>query len=166
MKMHENNKASPYVKKKCIEIMPLLVKHIQPYFLDSHLELSIKAIFGFITKKDNKDRGQGFLSLGKMGLLVQKTKFMRYLPEIFNFLEKEIVAVKPKQAKGSTQNVITLEILTCIKMLLRNFGEEFEKRFDLVYFVNDLFYFGFNKQLIETLAELSKICQSKYKMIT
>lgn len=51
-------------------------------------------------------------------------------------------------------------------MLLRNFGEEFEKRFDLVYFVNDLFYFGFNKQLIETLAELSKICQSKYKMIT
>jgi len=51
-------------------------------------------------------------------------------------------------------------------MLLRNFGEEFEKRFDLVYFVNDLFYFGFNKQLIETLSELSKICNGKYKMIT
>ena len=43
-------------------------------------------------------------------------------------------------------------------MLLRGFGEEFDKRYDMVYFVNDLFYFGFNKQLIETLAELSKVC--------
>lgn len=80
-----------------------------------------------------------------MGLLVSKTKFMKYLPEIFSLLEKEIVAVKPKQANTSNKNVITLEILTCIKMLLRNYGEEFEKKFDLVYFVNDLFYFGFNK---------------------
>lgn len=55
--MHETNKASPFVKKKCIEIMPLLVKYIQPYFSEAHLELAIKAIFAFITKKDNKDRG-------------------------------------------------------------------------------------------------------------
>ena len=36
----------------------------------------------------------------------------------------------------------------------------------MVTFTNDLFYFGFNKQLIETLTELSKICKAKYKGIT
>jgi hypothetical protein len=76
--------------------MPLLVKYIQPYFTDGHLELAIRAIFGYITKKDNKDRGQGFISLGKMGMLVQKSKFLKYLNEIFQLIDKEISAVKPK----------------------------------------------------------------------
>lgn len=51
-------------------------------------------------------------------------------------------------------------------MLLRNYGDEFDQKFDLVYFTNDLFYFGFNKQLIDTLSELAKICNGKYKVIT
>jgi len=91
---------------------------------------------------------------------------MLYLSSVMDLIDKEINAVKPNKTSGNSKNPITLEILTCIKMLLRNFGEEFEKKFDLVYFVNDLFYFGFNKQLIETLTELSKICNGKYKMIT
>lgn len=62
--------------------------------------------------------------------------------------------------------MVTLEVLTCVKMMLRNFGEEFEKNFDIVQLTNDLFFFGFNKQLIETLSELSKICKGKYKSIT
>jgi hypothetical protein len=80
-----------------------------------------------------------------MGILVSKYKFSRYLPDIFSLIEKEINSVKPRQQNTSKQNVITLEVLTCIKMLLRNFGEEFEKKFDLVTFTNDVFYFGFNK---------------------
>jgi len=50
--------------------MPLLVKYIQPYFTDSHLDISLKAIFSYITKKENKDRGSGFIALGKMGMQV------------------------------------------------------------------------------------------------
>ncbi len=56
--------------------------------------------------------------------------------------------------------------------MFKNYGEEFRSYFDsfrdydMVTFTNDLFYFGFNKNLIETLTELSKICKSKYKGIT
>lgn len=56
--------------------------------------------------------------------------------------------------------------------MFKNYGDEFRQYFDnlldydMVTFTNDLFYFGFNKNLIETLTELSKICKSKYKGIT
>ena len=101
-----------------------------------------------------------------MGILVSKNKFVKYLGEVFNLIDREITSVKPKPQSTSKQNLITLEVLTCVKMLLRNFGEEFEKRFDLVTFTNDIFFFGFNKQLIETLTEMSRICGGKYKTVT
>lgn len=50
--------------------------------------------------------------------------------------------------------------------MMRRYGEEFEKRFDIVLFINDIFYSGFNKQLIETLNEIQKICAGKFKMCT
>ena len=50
--------------------------------------------------------------------------------------------------------------------MFRNYGEEFNQSFDMVEFTNDLFFFGFNKQLIETLTELAKICKGKFKGIT
>ncbi len=59
-----------------------------------------------------------------------------------------------------------------MKLMFKNYGDEFRAYFDalpdydMVTFTNDLFYFGFNKNLIETLTELSKICKSKYKGIT
>lgn len=59
-----------------------------------------------------------------------------------------------------------------MKLMFKNYGDEFRQYFDslldydMVTFTNDLFYFGFNKNLIETLTELSKICKSKYKGIT
>ena len=65
-----------------------------------------------------------------------------------------------------------LEVLTCVKLMFRSYGDEFKSYFDslpdydMVTFTNDLFYFGFNKNLIETLTELSKICKQKYKGIT
>ncbi len=64
-------------------------------------------------------------------------------------------------------------MLSCVKLMFKNYGEEFRSYFDalapeydMVTFTNDLFYFGFNKNLIDTLTELSKICKSKYKGIT
>ena len=57
MKLNDTSKSSTFVKKKCIEIMPLLVKYIQPHFTDQHLEMALKAMFNYIAKKDNKDRG-------------------------------------------------------------------------------------------------------------
>lgn len=51
------------------------------------------------------------------------------MPEIFVIIEKEIQL--PKQPTSS-KYIITTEVLTCIKMMLKNFGDEFEKRTDLV----------------------------------
>lgn len=71
--MHEITK-SPFVKKKSIEILPQMYKYISNYnhFTDQQLDKAINNIFNFIappTKKDkdtNKDRGQGFIAIGKM----------------------------------------------------------------------------------------------------
>ncbi len=61
---------------------------------------------------------------------------------------------------------MSLEVLSCVKMMLRNYGDVFEAKMDLVMFINDIFYSGFNKQIIDTLSELSKIQNRKYKIAT
>jgi hypothetical protein len=81
MSLHENTK-SPFVKKKSIEILPQMYKYISnhDHFSERHLHRAIMAIFNFLqppvkkgSDKDmGKDRGQGFIALGKMSLLVPK----------------------------------------------------------------------------------------------
>lgn len=126
--------------------MPSLAKYINFHFNNEHLEKVMKAVLQYVNNKDNKDKSQGFLSLGKMSLLVEKRKFLKYINEIFGILKNEIL-----QNKKSSKATVTLEVLTCIKMILRNFGEEFEKMIDIIKFTNDMFYSGFSTQLIDTL---------------
>jgi len=76
-----------------------------------------------------------------------------------------VAKTKQQNAKIATYTP-AIEVLTCVKLMLKNYGDEYNDAFDLVAFTNDLFYFGFNKQLIETLVELSKICKGFYKGIT
>jgi hypothetical protein len=52
MKLNSETK-NAYVKKKCIELIPILAKHIPDHFSDHHLEFGIKSIFSFINKKEN-----------------------------------------------------------------------------------------------------------------
>jgi len=102
------------------------------------------------------------VALGKMALVVPKKDFEPFLADVFTVIEKEVTppkGVAPRQ-------LMTLEVLTCIKMMLRVYGEAFDQRLDIVNFINDIFYAGFNKQLIETLAELAKICGGKFKQMT
>ena len=159
-----------------------MYKYISNYalFSDSQLSRALDAIFNYLaqpTKKEkevNKDRGQGFIALGKMSLIVPKHKFMKQINKIFDAIRIEIEAAKPKITTKDKVPVFTpaLEVLSCVKLMFKNYGEEFRSYFDsfhdydMVTFTNDLFYFGFNKNLIETLTELSKICKSKYKGIT
>jgi len=159
-----------------------MYKYISNYglFSDSQLTKALNAIFNFLAssgkkeKEVNKDRGQGFIALGKMSLIVPKHKFMKYITKIFEAIKAELDAAKPKVAMKDKFQVFTpaLEVLTCVKLMFKYYGDEFRAYFDalqdydMVTFTNDLFYFGFNKNLIETLTELSKICKSKYKGIT
>ena len=72
------------------------------HFSDEHLRKSLTAIFNYLIppqkkEKDlNKDRGQGFIALGKMSLLVPKNKFLPYLNDIFEAIKREIESAKPK----------------------------------------------------------------------
>lgn len=88
-------------------------------------------------------------------MLVPMQKYFKYLQEVFTLIEKEIV---PPKHSSPAKPAMNLEVLTCIKMLLKNFGEEFDQKIDLIQFTNDIFYIGFSKQLIDTLSEISKIC--------
>jgi hypothetical protein len=51
----------------------------------------MNSIFAFLApplkKEANKDRGQGFVALGKMSLLVPKHKFDTYLKSVFQAIE-------------------------------------------------------------------------------
>jgi len=88
MYMHEQTRDA-LVRKKSIDIIPQMYKYISPYghFTDAHLKRTLTSIFAFMTqpikKEINKDRGQGFVALGKMSLIVPKHKFEPYLKQIF-----------------------------------------------------------------------------------
>lgn len=63
------------------------------------------------------------------------------MPDIFSSVEKEVILSKQHNSKVQAP----IEVLTCFKMLLRNFGDDYEKKIDIVQFTNDIFYSGFNK---------------------
>lgn len=50
-----------------------------------------------------------------------------------------------------------------MKYLLRNFGPQLKSRVDMYALINDIFYTGYNRQVIECLGEISKICRGEFK---
>lgn len=101
--MHETTK-SAFVKRKTIEILPQMYKYISNvgHFSDQHLTKAMTSILKFLELplKKEKDpgmkdhRGQGFIALGKMSLLVPKDKFVNYLALIFDTIRREIELAK------------------------------------------------------------------------
>lgn len=65
-----------------------------------------------------------------MSMLVPKHKFVRYLKTIFEQVDKEIT--QHKQTTPAKPTSVNHELLQCIKMMMRAFGEEFDSRVDLV----------------------------------
>lgn len=56
-----------------------------------------------------------------------------------------------------------LDSLTCMKYLLRNFGSQLRNKIDMYALINEIFYTGYNRQVIEVLGEISKICRGEFK---
>ena len=50
-----------------------------------------------------------------------------------------------------------------MKYLLRNFGSQLRNKIDMYALINDIFYTGYNRQVIEVLGEISKICRGEFK---
>ena len=149
-------------KMVVIDTLPSLAKHIPGIFNDQYLERTISHLLGFISKRidlnaladgKNKDRGNAFIALGKLSTQVPKPKFQPFAEEILKTLGREL------QAKNKTD---FSEVLTCVKMFVTVYGGEFE-RIDVIEAINDMFYFGLNRFLIEALTEMMKINQGKYR---
>jgi hypothetical protein len=70
-----------------------------PFSQGDNLEISIKEILEFIRTPNNKDRGQGFISMGKLSGLVEKKNFEKYIDSILLLIHDE-VKVPPRGRDG------------------------------------------------------------------
>jgi hypothetical protein len=64
-----------------------LYKYITAFFNQGdNLDIAMKAILEFVKIPGNKDRGQGFLSIGKMSLIVDHKTFEQYIDRILELI--------------------------------------------------------------------------------
>ncbi len=79
------------VKKKCIDLIPSMQKHIpNHYIIAANLESIIQCIFDYIKNPNTKDRGQGFRTLGKLSIKADQRLFEKYVIQIFRMIYAEI----------------------------------------------------------------------------
>jgi len=104
------------VKKKCIELIPIMYENIKHVFSRDRnlLEGAITGIINYIKLPNNKDRGQGFLSIGRMASIVDRDIFQRHVDSIQVLIQQEI---EPPAAgkNGHIVPVANLDSLTCLK---------------------------------------------------
>lgn len=67
-----------------------------------------------------------------------------------------------KARNGNQSDPPVQEVLVAIRSLLKGHEKLVDRRFKIVSFINDLFYFEFNQQLIDTLSDLSFANQGKF----
>ena len=71
------------VKKKCIDLIPSMYRYIPDYYKSSErLTQAIKDITTFIEKTKGKDRGQGYISLGRLSVRADDKAFEQHIPAI------------------------------------------------------------------------------------
>ena len=99
-----------------------------------------------------------------MAGIVDREIFIRYVDAILRLIYSEL---EPPQAgrNGHIVPVANLDSLTCLKQLLRSYVNYFldRNKIDMLKLINDIFYSGYNRQVIECLAEISQICGGRFK---
>lgn len=154
------------VKKKCIELIPIIYENIKHVFTRDRtlLENAINGIINYIRQPNNKDRGQGFLAIGRLASIVDRETFLRYVESVLILIMQEIEP-PPAGKNGHIVPIANLDSLTCLKQLLRNYVNHLLERgkIDMLSLINDIFYSGYNRQVIECLAEISQICGGRFK---
>ena len=97
LKLIDDSKAMQ-VKKQCVELLPQLIQYLPEFQNNETLfKKTIMSIFNFMGKKEkaSKDggdsfKGVGFISLGKISLLVSRQQLEPYLNIIFDLVDAEI----------------------------------------------------------------------------
>ena len=121
------------VRKKCIELIPSMYTNIESHFKDgANLKTAITAILNYIRQGNNKDRGQGFISIGKMTGTVDRDVFKRYVDEVMQLIKEEI-RPPPVARDGTIKPIANLDSLTCLKQLLKNYAAYLlERKLDML----------------------------------
>ena len=79
------------VKKKCIDLIPSLYRYIPGYYKSKErLAQVINDIINYIKGTKDKDRGQGFISLGRLSVRVEEKDFTPHIKTIVELVYKEI----------------------------------------------------------------------------
>jgi hypothetical protein len=110
------------VKKKCIDLIPSMYRYIPDYYKSSdRLSQAIKDITNYIEKTKGKDRGQGYISLGRLSVRATEKDFNPHIPTIVQLVYKEI---QPpiRQRDGTIKPNVELDALTCFTYLLKHHG--------------------------------------------
>jgi len=94
--------------------------------------------------------------------LVDAKLFVQHLDKILKLIEAE-VKPPPRARDNTLKPIVDLDSLTCIRYLLRNFGPQIIQQVNMNKLINDIFYSGYNKQVIECLSEISRINRGEYK---
>ena len=76
------------MKKKCIELFPILYEHIRSVYVKNAelLDSTILNIISYIRQPNNNDRGQGFLSIGRMASTVDREFFIKHVENVLRLI--------------------------------------------------------------------------------
>lgn len=99
-----------------------------------------------------------------MAGIVDRETFTKYVDTILRLIQSEL----DPPAAGKNGHIVptaNLDSLTCLRQLLRAYVNYFleRNRIDMLKLINDIFYSGYNRQVIECLAEISQICNGRFK---
>jgi hypothetical protein len=72
----------------------------------------------------------------------------------------------PVTQKGIIKVGVELASLTCLRYILKSFGSLIAKQVDIYELINNIFYSGYNHQVIACLDEISRICNGQFKRAT
>jgi len=99
-----------------------------------------------------------------MAVIVDRGTFIENVDSILRLIQHELLP-PPAQRNGHIVPVANLDSLTCLKLLLRSYVNYFleNNKIDMLKLINDIFYSGYNRQVIECLAEISQICGGRFK---
>lgn len=139
---------STLVKKKCIDLIPSMYRFIPQYYKQQgKLSQVIAEIKKYINDTKGKDRGQGFISLGRLSVRAVDKDFEPHVKDIVDLVYREIKS-PIRQRDGTIKPNVELDALTCFTYLLKHHGAEIDKHIFMTNFISDIFLSGFKDEVI------------------
>eukprot|EP00831_Metopus_contortus_P084827 TRINITY_DN9725_c0_g1_i2.p1 TRINITY_DN9725_c0_g1~~TRINITY_DN9725_c0_g1_i2.p1 ORF type:complete len:966 (-),score=161.96 TRINITY_DN9725_c0_g1_i2:100-2997(-) len=136
------------IKKTLVILVPILAAYSTSTFIIKYLQIAMTFILDFITKKAVKEKGAGFVALGRLCKILPKDKFGLHVPAVFKLIFDEVIKNKKSFCP---------EVLDCVEMTMQNYGSEFIKNPQTEQFLDFIFSAGLTEKLIGALHEIISV---------